>query len=87
CVYNVHTVHIVKFMAELPPYSPLCIPPDHRPSTELTKYEQNSPFVGLSGTRLFSWLRQAGLEESWIREYALVFQRYLCYPGKRPDGE
>ncbi|MFO7944531.1 MAG: uracil-DNA glycosylase family protein [Anaerolineales bacterium] len=53
----------------------------------LTEHEQQSPFVGSSGKRLFSWLRQAGLEESWIREHALIFQRYLCYPGKRPDGD
>ncbi len=31
----------------------------------LTEYEQKSPFVGPSGKRLFSWLQQAGLEESW----------------------
>lgn len=53
----------------------------------LTEHEQKSPFVGSSGKRLFSWLKQAGLEESWIREHALIFQRYLCYPGKRPDGD
>ena len=53
----------------------------------LTEYEQQSPFVGSSGKRLFSWLQQAGLEEPWIREHALIFQRYLCYPGKRPDGD
>ncbi|MBS3750610.1 MAG: hypothetical protein KGY39_03785 [Anaerolineales bacterium] len=51
----------------------------------LTEYKQNSPFIGSSGQRLFSWLQQAGLEESWIRDRALIFQRYLCYPGKRPD--
>jgi uracil-DNA glycosylase family 4 len=53
----------------------------------LAEYEHKSPFVGSSGHRLFSWLQQAGLEESWIREHALIFQRYLCYPGKRSDGD
>lgn len=53
----------------------------------LTEYEKKSPFVGSSGNRLFSWLQQAELEESWIREHALIFQRYLCYPGKRPAGD
>jgi len=53
----------------------------------LTECEQKTPFVGSSGKRLFSWLKQAGLEESWIRDHALIFQRYLCCPGKRPDGD
>jgi uracil-DNA glycosylase family 4 len=53
----------------------------------LTEYEQQSPYVDSSGNCLFTWLRQAGLEESWIRKHALIFQRYLCYPGKRPDGD
>ncbi|MBS3753965.1 MAG: hypothetical protein KGY46_11355 [Anaerolineales bacterium] len=43
-------------------------------------------FVGSSGKRLFFWLKQAGLEKAWIRDHAFVFQRYLCYPGKHPDG-
>ena len=53
----------------------------------LTEYEQNLPFIGSSGKRLFSWLKQAGLEERWVREHALIFQRHLCYPGKRPDED
>ena len=53
----------------------------------LTEYEQKTPFVGSSGKRLFSWLKQAGLEERWVREQSLIFQRYLCYPGKRPDED
>ncbi|MFO7944354.1 MAG: uracil-DNA glycosylase family protein [Anaerolineales bacterium] len=52
----------------------------------LTEHEQKSPFVGPSGKRLFSWLQQVGLEESWVREHAFIFQRHLCYPAKRPDG-
>jgi len=47
---------------------------------------QKLPFVGPSGSRLFSWFKQAGLEEAWIREHALIFQRCLCYPGKQPNG-
>ncbi|MFO8036487.1 MAG: uracil-DNA glycosylase family protein [Anaerolineales bacterium] len=38
----------------------------------LTEYEQKSPFVGSSGKRLFSWLRQAVLEEFWIRNHNLT---------------
>ena len=48
-------------------------------------FNQKQPFVGSCGKRLFSWLRQAGLEESWARNHALIFQHYLCYPGKQPD--
>jgi len=44
----------------------------------LTEYEYKSPFVGSSGKRLFSWLQQLSLDESWIWEHALIFQRYLC---------
>lgn len=40
----------------------------------LTEHEQQSPFVGLSGNRLFSWLHQTELEESWIKELALIFR-------------
>ena len=49
-------------------------------------FNQKQPFVGSSGKRLFSWLKQAGLKEAWIREHTFIFQRYLCYPGKQPDG-
>ncbi len=52
----------------------------------IDEFNQKHPFVGHDRTRLFSWLKQAGLEEDWIREHALIFQRYLCYPGKQSDG-
>jgi uracil-DNA glycosylase len=52
----------------------------------IEEFNQKQPFVGSSGKRLFSWLKQAGLKEAWIREHTLIFQRYLCYPGKQPDG-
>jgi len=52
----------------------------------IEEFDQKQPFVGSSGKRLFSWLKQAGLKEAWIREHALIFQRYLCYPGKQSDG-
>ena len=51
----------------------------------IEEFNQKQPFVGSGGKRLFSWLQQAGLEESWVRDHALIFQRYLCYPGKQPD--
>lgn len=53
------------------------------PGTE--ELNQNKPFVGSSGKRLFSWLKQAGLEEDWARDHVPVFQRYQCYPGKQLD--
>jgi len=51
----------------------------------IEEFNQKQPFVGSSGKRLFSWLQQAGLEETWVRVHALIFQRYLCYPGTQPD--
>ncbi len=51
----------------------------------IEEFNQKQPFVGSSSKRLFSWLKQAGLKETWIREHAFIFQRYLCYPGKQPD--
>ena len=53
---------------------------------EIEEFNQKQPFAESGGKRLFSWLQQAGLKEAWIREHALIFQRYLCYPGKQPDG-
>jgi uracil-DNA glycosylase len=52
----------------------------------IEEFNQKQLFVGSGGKRLFSWLKQAGLKEAWIREHSLIFQRYLCYPGKQPDG-
>jgi len=52
----------------------------------IEEFNQKQPFVGSSGKRLFSWLNQARLEAAWIREHALIFQRYLCYPGTKDDG-
>ncbi len=52
----------------------------------IEEFNQKQFFVGSGGKRLFSWFQQAGLEESWVRDHALIFQRYLCYPGKQPDG-
>ena len=53
----------------------------------IEEFNQKQPFVGSDRKRLFSWLKQARLEEVWIREFAFIFQRYLCYPGKQPDGQ
>ncbi len=53
---------------------------------DIEEFNQKQLFVGSSGRRLFSWLKQAELKEAWIREHALIFQRYLCCPGKQPDG-
>ena len=52
----------------------------------IEEFNQKQPFVGSDRKRLFAWLKQAGLEEAWIREHAFIFQRYLCYPGKELDG-
>ncbi|MFO7945157.1 MAG: uracil-DNA glycosylase family protein [Anaerolineales bacterium] len=41
----------------------------------LTEYEQKLPFVSSSENHLFSWLQQAGLEETWTYEY--IHQTWL----------
>ena len=51
----------------------------------IKEFNQKQPFAGSNDKQLFSWLQQAGLRESWIREHPPIFQRYLCYPGKKPD--
>lgn len=52
----------------------------------LAEFNLKQPFVGHDKKQLFSWLKQAGLKDDWIRDHALLFQCYLCYPGKRTDG-
>jgi len=52
----------------------------------IDEFNENQPFVGSDRKRLFSWLKQAGLEEAWTKEHTLIFRRYLCFPGKQPDG-
>lgn len=52
----------------------------------IDEFNLKQPFVGPDRKRLFSWLKQAGLEEDWISEHVLIFQCFLCYPGKQADG-
>lgn len=40
---------------------------------DLTGYKQHSPFVGPSGKRHFSWLQQAGLDESCGKKFPSSF--------------
>lgn len=52
----------------------------------IDEFNHKQPFVGPDRTRLYSWLKQAGLTESWTCEHALFFQCFLCYPGRQADG-
>jgi len=44
------------------------------------------PFNASSGTRLFQWLGEAGIEENWFRETQYMASVTKCYPGKHKSG-
>ncbi len=45
------------------------------------------PFNASSGTRLFQWLAEAGLEETGFRTRYYMTAVTKCYPGKHPKGK
>lgn len=52
----------------------------------ITEMEVGRPFNAGSGTRLFSWLAEAGIEEDWFRETQYMTSVTKCYPGKQTSG-
>jgi uracil-DNA glycosylase len=52
----------------------------------ITEKEAGRPFNAGSGTRLFRWLAEAGLEESWFRNTQYMTSVTKCYPGRSRSG-
>jgi uracil-DNA glycosylase len=53
----------------------------------ITEARVKRPFNASSGTRLFQWLAQAGLEENEFRRKYYMTAVTKCYPGKHPKGK
>lgn len=52
----------------------------------ITEKEAGRPFNAGSGTRLFKWLAQAGIEETWFRQTQYMTAVTKCYPGRAKSG-
>jgi uracil-DNA glycosylase len=52
----------------------------------ITEQEAERPFNAGSGTRLFGWLMQAGINEDWFRKTQYMTSVTKCYPGKQNSG-
>lgn len=52
----------------------------------ITEKEAGRPFNAGSGTRLFQWLSQAGIEEDWFRNTQYLTAVTKCYPGRSKAG-
>lgn len=52
----------------------------------ITEKEAGRPFNAGSGTRLFKWLAQAGLDETWFRKTQYMTSVTKCYPGRSKSG-
>ena len=52
----------------------------------ITEVEAGRPFNAGSGTRLFGWLAEAGIEEDWFRSTQYMTSVTKCYPGRQPSG-
>ncbi len=52
----------------------------------ITEQEAERPFNAGSGSRLFGWLAQAGIEEDWFRTTQYMTSVTKCYPGRAPSG-
>ena len=52
----------------------------------ITEKEAGRPFNAGSGTRLFGWLAQAGIEEAWFRKTQYMTAVTKCYPGRTNSG-
>jgi uracil-DNA glycosylase family 4 len=53
----------------------------------ITEAQVKRPFNASSGTRLFQWLAEAGMEESDFRKRYYMTAVTKCYPGKHPSGK
>lgn len=52
----------------------------------ITEKEAGRPFNAGSGTRLFRWLAEAGIDENWFRATQYMTAVTKCYPGRAPSG-
>jgi uracil-DNA glycosylase family 4 len=52
----------------------------------ITEKEAGRPFNAGSGTRLFQWLAEAGIEEGWFRHTQYMTSITKCYPGRGKSG-
>jgi uracil-DNA glycosylase len=52
----------------------------------ITEKDAGRPFNAGSGTRLFRWLAEAGVEESWFRNTQYMTSVTKCYPGRSRSG-
>lgn len=52
----------------------------------ITEKEAGRPFNAGSGKRLFQWLAQAGIDETWYRSNQYMSSITKCYPGRAKSG-
>jgi uracil-DNA glycosylase len=52
----------------------------------ITEKEAGRPFNAGSGKRLFQWLAQAGIDETWFRATQYLCSVTACYPGRSRSG-
>jgi uracil-DNA glycosylase len=52
----------------------------------ITEQQAQRPFNAGSGTRLFNWLQEAGIEEDWFRSTQYMTSVTKCYPGRQSSG-
>jgi uracil-DNA glycosylase len=53
----------------------------------VTEAQVKRPFNASSGTRLFQWLSEAGVDEAEFRAGFYMTAVTKCYPGKHPKGK
>lgn len=51
-----------------------------------TEVVAKRPFNAGSGSRLFEWLAQAGIDEAWFRRTQYMTSVTKCYPGRAKSG-
>lgn len=52
----------------------------------VTEVKAGRPFNAGSGTRLFKWLGEAGIDENWFRKTQYMTAVTKCFPGKNKSG-
>jgi uracil-DNA glycosylase len=52
----------------------------------ITEKEAGRPFNAGSGMRLFRWLADAGIDETWFRNTQYLTSVTKCYPGRSKSG-
>ena len=52
----------------------------------ITEVVAGRPFNAGSGKRLFQWLAQAGIDETWFRKTQYMTAVTKCFPGKAKNG-